>query len=225
MYMSKKGGYRQGSGRAKIGYYKGIYCGSTYELCWVIYSLDHNIEFERFPTKLEKDGIIYYPDFLLGDGKTIIETKGFECQKKVAIKTKIAESLGYTVNVLRKDDLKHVFSYVEKTYSTKKFYELYDNYKPKYTYQCDCCSKEFVTDNKRKLKNKFCSRVCSGRGHQGKMTDEVKEKISKSLVGRKYDSYKRKYKQVWINNGFTNTRIKQGEALPDGFTFGRITLP
>lgn len=26
------GGYRKGSGRSKHGYYKGIYCGSTYEL-------------------------------------------------------------------------------------------------------------------------------------------------------------------------------------------------
>src|SRR6516164_8460315 len=32
-----KGGIRIGSGRSKSGYYKGIYCGSTYELCWVIY--------------------------------------------------------------------------------------------------------------------------------------------------------------------------------------------
>jgi hypothetical protein len=222
--MTKNGGYRPGSGRAKSGYYKGIYCGSTYELCWVIYSLDHGIEFERFPTKLEKNGIIYYPDFLLADGKTIIETKGFECQEKVDTKTKVAESFGYNVKVLRKDDLKYAFSYVEETYKTKHFYELYDNYKPKYNYVCDCCHSEFSTDKKRKLEIKFCSRICAGRGHKGRLTTETKLKISKLLTGRKYDPYKRKYKQVWINNGFTNTRIKQGENLPDGFKFGRITL-
>jgi hypothetical protein len=220
--MSNKGGYRPGSGRAKSGYYKGIYCGSTYELCWVIYSIDHNVKFERFTTKLERNGIIYYPDFLLDDGKTIIETKGFECQEKVDIKTKVAESFGYTVNVLRRDDLKDMFSYVEKTYKTKKFFELYDNYKPKYNYICDCCKIEFFTDKKRKLEIKFCSRICAGRGHRT-MSSETKIKISKSLLGRKYDSYKRKYKQVWINNGLTNTRIKQGENLPDDFKFGRIT--
>lgn len=29
------------------GYYKGHYCGSTYELVYTIYNLDHNIQFER----------------------------------------------------------------------------------------------------------------------------------------------------------------------------------
>jgi hypothetical protein len=52
------GGYRIGSGRSKSGYYKGIYCGSTYELCWAIHALDHNIKFSRFDKKLEKDGVI-----------------------------------------------------------------------------------------------------------------------------------------------------------------------
>jgi hypothetical protein len=124
------GGYRQGSGRSKHGYYKGIYCGSTYELCWIIYSLDHNIKFKRFPSFLQKDKIKYYPDFLLEDGKTIIETKGYEAVESVNKKTKLAESLGYTVIVLRKKDLAPMFEYVAKKYKTKKFYTLYDNYTP-----------------------------------------------------------------------------------------------
>ena len=84
------GGYREGSGRSKSGYYKGIYCGSTYELCWVIYSLDHNIQFNRFPGMIEENGLKYYPDFLLDDGKTIIETKGYEDQSSVEKKNKIS---------------------------------------------------------------------------------------------------------------------------------------
>jgi len=121
------GGYREGSGRSKHGYYKGIYCGSTYELCWVIYSLDHKIKFKRFPSFLEKDGLKYYPDFLLDDGKTIIETKGYEREESVRKKTKLAESFGYTVKVLRKNDLKYIFDYVILTYKTKKFETLYDD--------------------------------------------------------------------------------------------------
>lgn len=218
-----KGGYRESSGRSKTGYYKGIYCGSTYELCWIIYNIDHRIDFERFPGKLEKDGITYYPDFLLSDGKTIVETKGYEKQESVDKKTKIAESLGYIVNVLRKDDLQYAFDYVTKSYNTKKFYELYDGYKPKYKHLCDCCQIEFETDRKIKTETKFCSRICAGRYRKSKnlMTDEVKKKISNSLLGKKVKPYKRKYKQIWITDGNINTRIREGNIIPEGFRQGK----
>jgi len=118
------GGYREGSGRSKSGYYKGIYCGSTYELCWVIYNLDHRLEFTRFPGKLENNGVVYFPDFLLSDNKTIVETKGYESQESVDKKTKVAEFFGYTVILLRKDDLQYAFEHVRKTYNTNNFYSL-----------------------------------------------------------------------------------------------------
>jgi hypothetical protein len=222
------GGYRQGSGRSKNGYYKGIYCGSTYELCWVIYNTDHNIEFKRFPGKLEKDGIVYYPDFLLSDGVTIIETKGYEKQDSVDRKTKVAESFGYIVKVLRKDDLQYAFDYVAKTYNTKRFQELYDGYKPKYSYVCDCCLISFETDTLKRTETKFCSRGCAGkyRKSENVMTDLLRDKISKSMTGKSISNgslkhYKRKYKQVWITDGKVNTRIKEGEAIPEGFKQGR----
>jgi hypothetical protein len=217
------GGYRKGSGRSKSGYYNGIYCGSTYELCWVIYNLDHSIEFTRFPGKLEKDGIIYYPDFLLSDGKTIVETKGYEKQESVDKKTMVAESFGYIVKVLRKDDLQYAFDYVTKTYNTKKFYELYDNYKPKYSHICDYCKIKFDTDRKINTENKFCSRSCAGKYQKSKnqMTNDMRKKISDSLFGKKVKSYKRKYKQVWITDGKVNTRIKDGDIIPEGFKQGR----
>lgn len=157
------GGYREGSGRSKSGYYRGIYCGSTYELCWVIYNLDHGIEFNRFPGKLTKDGLTYYPDFLLADGRTIVETKGYEKQELVDKKSKLAESFGYVVKVLRKDDLQYAFEYVERTYNTKKFYELYDGYRPKYSHVCNHCNCNFETDRKIKTDTKFCSRSCAGK--------------------------------------------------------------
>ena len=163
------GGYREGSGRSRSGYYKGIYCGSTYELCWVIHSLDHGVKFTRFDGMIERDGIRYYPDFLLEDGKTIIETKGYEKQTTVNVKTAVAESYGYTVQVLRKEDLKFAFDYVERQYGTKKFDTLYDNYKPKFTYICHHCSSEFTKDRKIKTDVVFCSRTCCGKGHLGRV--------------------------------------------------------
>lgn len=218
------GGCRKGSGRSKSGYYKGIYCGSTYELCWIVYNIDHQIEFERFPGKLEKDGITYYPDFLLSDEKTIVETKGYEKQESVDKKTKVAESFGYNVKILRKEDLQYAFEYVFQKYGTKKYFELYDEYKPKYKHLCDCCQIEFETDRKIKTENKFCSRVCAGKYQKSKnqMSDEVKKKISESLLGKKVKPYRRKYKQIWITDGKVNTRIKEGDVIPEGFKRGRI---
>jgi hypothetical protein len=157
------GGYRQGSGRSKSGYYKGIYCGSTYELCWVIHSLDHGIKFTRFPGKLEFNGVVYYPDFLLADNKTIIETKGYESQESVDKKSKVAESLGYNVKVLRKKDLEYAFKYVQETYNTNKFFTLYDEYKPKYSYTCSYCKIQYETDRMLKTDTGFCSRSCAGK--------------------------------------------------------------
>lgn len=156
------GGYRQGSGISKSGYYKGIYCGSTYELCWAIYSLDHNVKFSRFPSLLEKDGVKYFPDFLLDDKVTIIELKGYEKEDSVNKKTKLAEILGFKVGVLRKDDLKDIFEYVTINYKTKKYYELYDDYKPKYSYKCAYCEKDFFKDKKLKTEKVCCNRLCSG---------------------------------------------------------------
>jgi hypothetical protein len=157
------GGYRPGAGRSKHGYYKGIYCGSTYELCWAIYNLDHNIKFTRFSSYLERDGLKYYPDFLLDDKKTIIEIKGYESPELVERKNKLAESFGYNVIVLRKNDLKHIFDYVKEKYKVIDFQKLYDDYKPSYTYKCTNCNTVFSKEIKIKTENKFCSRSCSGK--------------------------------------------------------------
>lgn len=161
------GGVREGSGRAKTGYYKGIYCGSTYELCWVVYALDHNIGFSRFPDTLKNDGVTYVPDFLLSDGTTIIELKGYERESSVAKKTAVAEHHGYTVKVLRKEDLTFAFEYITKYGVTaENCYSLYDGYKPKYKLVCSCCHKKFQREKLNRNKNKeivFCSKQCSGK--------------------------------------------------------------
>lgn len=160
------GGYRLGSGRAKAGYYKGIYCGSTYELCWAIYNLDHGIEFDRFEGVIESNDLKYIPDFMIGD--RIVEIKGYEDSAKVQAKKQLAESQGYKVDILYREDLQYCFNYVKEQYGTDKFYELYDDYKPKYRYVCANCNKSFETDQKRKTEVVFCSRECAGIGHKGR---------------------------------------------------------
>ena len=158
--LSQKGtgGYREGSGRSKFGYYKGIYCGSTYELVYVIYRLDHNLPIKRFEGKLTNGILTYIPDFVEDD--TIIEIKGFY-KKAVDLKCNLARSNGYKIKVLYKKDLQKEFDWVKNHYKYKNLQELYDNYKPKYKYICDCCGQEFETDIKRQEnKLKFCSQKC-----------------------------------------------------------------
>lgn len=160
------GGYREGSGRSKSGYYKGIYCGSTYELAWVIYQIDNNIEFQRFTGTLEFDGNKYIPDFIQ-NGK-IIEIKGYEKEESVEKKNLIAKANGFEVFVLRKENLEKEFAWVESKYKTKELYTLYDEYKPKYEYVCDYCNSVFRKERKIITKHKFCNRFCAGKGHKGR---------------------------------------------------------
>lgn len=161
------GGVREGSGRAKTGYYKGIYCGSTYELCWVIHALDHGIAFKRFEGQLKKGRITYIPDFLLDDGKTIVELKGYESEDSVQKKTEVAESCGYTVRLLKKDDLAFAFDHVKEKYgvSATNSYTLYDDFKPLFEHTCKQCQTVFYKNRKPQRKSKclFCSNVCSAK--------------------------------------------------------------
>jgi hypothetical protein len=177
------GGYRPGSGRSKSGYFKGIYCGSTYELCWLIYQLDHNLNVSRFEQTLISNGIKYIPDFYQ-DGK-IIEIKGYEKENTVNIKTKVAQDNGYEVVVLRKEQLQKCFDYVKNKYNTQKYYDLYDGYKPKYEYCCSYCSTSFVSDKKRKTQITYCCRSCSMKGTAKLHRETNKLKVSKTLKEKK----------------------------------------
>lgn len=157
------GGYREGSGRSKSGYYKGIYCGSTYELVWVMFNLYHNIKFEKFFGHITyvKDGIEkkYFPDFI--QENTIIEIKGYWTET-VDVKADAARKKGFDIQILYKSDLKHHFEWFAETYPNNKLHEMFDDYKPNYEYNCNNCNKIFSSDRKRKTDLKFCSRICAG---------------------------------------------------------------
>ena len=161
----KTGGYRPHSGRSISGYYKGIYCGSTYELVWVIYRIDHMLIVKRFNGYIQNDKIKYFPDFVDEHG-TIIEIKG-RFTPEVDEKTQLAITLGYNIKVLYLKDLEKEFNWVKINYNYKFIQELYDNFKPKYSYTCDNCGKIFIRDKKRKTKNVFCCRSCVGSSTKG----------------------------------------------------------
>lgn len=120
------GGCRQGSGRGKSGYYKGVWCDSSWELAWVIYHLDNNIKFER--NKIGFDYIYegkvskYYPDFIMEDG-VYVEIKGYASPKW---KCKINQ-FSKDIVVLYDKDIKPIIDYVINHYGND-FVSLYDGY-------------------------------------------------------------------------------------------------
>lgn len=63
------GGYRKKAGRGKRGYYKGLYCMSTWELAWVVYQLEHNKKVEQckeqFEYIMDNEVHHYTPDFII----------------------------------------------------------------------------------------------------------------------------------------------------------------
>lgn len=75
----RMGGYRKGAGSGKKGYYKGLYCMSTWELAWVVYQLEHGNRVEqcreRFPYTMDERLHHYTPDFKIGE--TYYEIKGW----------------------------------------------------------------------------------------------------------------------------------------------------
>jgi hypothetical protein len=74
------GGYREGGGKGKKGKFQGIHCDSSWELAFLICTIEKNQKVERitsprfyvFEGKTRK----YFPDFLV-DG-TVIEIKGWK---------------------------------------------------------------------------------------------------------------------------------------------------
>jgi len=157
------GGYRKGSGRSKSGYYKGIFCHSTYELAYLIYCLEHDIKIKRchdyFEYEFKGERHKYYPDFIVDN--CYIETKGYHTPQ---VDAKI-KAVNKPIKLLYKKDLLYCFEYIKDKYGKPplRIYELYDNHKPKYTYVCDSCNVDFNRDKKNKSKNKFCSRPCAGK--------------------------------------------------------------
>lgn len=117
------GGYRQGSGRGKKGWYKGIFCDSSWELAFLVYHVDMNIPIERckeqriytFNGKSKK----YYPDFLVNSSQ-IFEIKGYVTKEWLA---KFSENKD--IFVLYEDDMKKYIDYAIEKHG-KDYIKLYE---------------------------------------------------------------------------------------------------
>lgn len=113
------------AGRSKCGNYKGFYCRSSWELAFVIYNLDHNINFiaNKKGFKYIWDGTehTYFPDFYCPDTDTYIEVKGYY-DKKAQEKTKQFKG---NLLVLQNSDMKPYLEYVVEKYGSN-FISLYE---------------------------------------------------------------------------------------------------
>lgn len=118
----KFGGYTQGSGRGKKGWYKGFFCDSSWELAYVIYCLDHNVNIARNTEKRQyvyREKIKnYIPDFIVEN--KLVEIKGYKTEEWLA-KLKFNPD----VSVFYKSDMEPILAYVINTYG-KNYIDLYE---------------------------------------------------------------------------------------------------
>lgn len=200
--LRKSGGVRPGSGRGKSGWYKNYWCDSTWELAWLIYTLDSNVKPKRntegFPYMYNDKESLYYPDFIIDD--IYYEIKGY-MRERDAYKH---DAFPHKLIVLDKYSMKDILQYVYDKYNTKELYTLYDSYnKEEYEYNnrtCEICNSEFYS----KYKKKCCSIECSNklgkitfesnpnnvyssnRPSREKLLDDI-SKLNLVNIGKKYD--------------------------------------
>lgn len=123
--LSRAGGFRLRGGRGKQGWYKGFFCGSSWELAWVIFQLEHGVEFSRntvgFEYTFDGETHQYYPDFLVGE-KSYVEVKGYNSPQWEAKKKQFPHKL----SVIGRDEIKPYLNYVVEKYGDD-FTRLYED--------------------------------------------------------------------------------------------------
>lgn len=121
------GGYRKGSGRGISGWYKGIFCDSSWELAYVLWCRDKgkNIKrnTERFDYEYNGKAHQYLPDFLV-DGE-LVEIKGYTTARWRAKLDHFPKHR--KLSVLYKKDMYPYLEYAESTYGN--FVDLYEEKK------------------------------------------------------------------------------------------------
>jgi hypothetical protein len=121
---ARTGGYKRGSGRGKSGWYKGVWCDSSWELAFLIYHLEHNIQIKRFEGYFEYswEGSVhkYYPDFQVGEN--IYELKGIPSERELE---KIKQAPRKII-MITENNMKPYLNYVKEKYGVK-FITLYEN--------------------------------------------------------------------------------------------------
>lgn len=228
--MKRAGGVRQGSGVGKSGYYRGIYCASTYELAWVIYHLDNKISFKRATVRFAySNQRTYLPDFESPDNH-FVEIKGFirnmqEHLQKIAA----VEAAGYIITVLFKKDLAHCFQWVKKEYKYTQLQELYDGHRPKFWFKCIHCSNGFGSYYSPR---KYCSNICAGKAARVQNKDKldkacsyIRSQQTKDFMRTTMKESHQRRPRTWVTNDIVSVLVAGSEELEAmlnlGFVRGR----
>lgn len=166
------GGFREGAGRSKSGYYKGSFCGSTYELAYWIYCKDHGIDIERntkvYPYTINGKTKTYLPDYIV-EGH-LVEVKGYVNSLTLIKASAVKEG----VKIITLKELEPMMDYIDKKYGvhhkgkSNNYASLYDGWRPTYEYKCSFCGNTFYRERLIKTNDKFCSRSCAGKYQQNK---------------------------------------------------------
>lgn len=113
---------------SKKGLYKNIPCDSSWELAFLIYCLDHNINIKRnknrFKYQIDGKTHFYYPDFII-DNDTYIEIKGRK-DKTVEYKNNCIKTLNLNFQMIDSDKIGKYIRYVKNNYKVKNIWDLYD---------------------------------------------------------------------------------------------------
>lgn len=116
-------------GTAKYGTYQGYHCDSSWELAFVMYCLDHDLDIERntegFPYTYNGEEHLYFPDFIVNS--IYIEIKNYDSERNQAKRAQFPSDK--TLKTLFKNDMRPYLQYCIDIYG-KDFYTLYDKDKP-----------------------------------------------------------------------------------------------
>lgn len=110
-------------GNGKKGWYHGIFCDSSWELAFVVYCIEHNLNIKRSDKRLEynwnNETHIYIPDF--ETDSDIIEIKG----RKTKQSEEKHKQFPY-IKVIDKDLIIPYLQYVKNKYGEEFWKELYE---------------------------------------------------------------------------------------------------
>lgn len=119
---------------ARNGYYKGIFCGSTWELAFLVYCIDHKIPIirckETFKYEYNEQSHSYLPDFYLTSAKQYIEIKGknqFYNKEIINAKMQAVVDIGLNYEIIDDSKITKYIDYCKDTYNTNDISSLYDH--------------------------------------------------------------------------------------------------
>jgi hypothetical protein len=111
-------------GNAKQGWYKGIHCDSTWELAFLVFYKEHNLNIQRCTEKFEyiwnNEKHIYIPDFITDEG--IIEIKGRKTKQSEEKHKQFPNIILIDYNLM-----KPYLNYVQNKYGENFWEVLYEN--------------------------------------------------------------------------------------------------